>query len=66
VYRLEFDYLNVNEVMRVIKNENLQIKKQVFDNNCSMEIAIRRSKVNQLLDDFKKIAGVSLEFLGTA
>lgn len=66
IYRIEFNYLNVNEIMRIIKSENLQVEKQLFDNNCSMEIAIRKSKVNQAVNKLNKITGVSLQFLHTA
>src|SRR5690606_4510611 len=35
-YHIHFDYLQMNEVMRVIKEENLAIKVQNFNNDCEI------------------------------
>jgi len=37
---IEFDYLAMNEVMKVIKDEELKILAQNFDNQCSMTLEI--------------------------
>ena len=33
---LSFEYPLMNSVMRIIKDENLKIKKQEFDSNCKI------------------------------
>src|SRR5690606_8352200 len=48
IYRIDFDYLQMNNVMRIIKDEDLDILSQTFDNNCKMEITIRTSLVNRV------------------
>jgi uncharacterized YigZ family protein len=63
VYRLSFDYLNINEVMKVIKDENLLITHQKFDNTCSMEISIRKSQLNQVINQLNKVEGLVLNYL---
>src|ERR1700744_1904927 len=42
VYTISFDYLQMNDVMRIIKEDNLEILEQSFDNNCSITVAIRQ------------------------
>ena len=63
VYNLSFDYMNMNEVMKIIKDEHLSISNQKFDNNCSMEISVRKSQLNQELAKLEKIEGLKSEYL---
>ncbi|QDH79966.1 YigZ family protein [Echinicola soli] len=59
--RFRFDYLDMNDVMRLIKDYDLEIIKQDFDNTCSMTLRIREKlweEVTARLEDissFKKI-----------
>jgi uncharacterized YigZ family protein len=62
VYSLSFDYLQLNEVMKIIKEENLVPENQVFDLNCSMEISIRKSELNKVLGKLENIEGLKLVF----
>lgn len=63
IYEVKFTYINMNEIMKVIKNENLMVKKQEFDNHCLLEVAIRKSKVTQAIDKLNKISDTSLVYL---
>ncbi len=58
--RLQFDYPLVNEVMRVIKEENLKLNQQKFEMQINLELFIERSKAENMADKFRKIFGVSL------
>lgn len=58
VYTIEFDYLQMNDVMRIIKDDNLTILEQAFDNNCSIQVSIRKMQVNQTLLKLSKLNGV--------
>lgn len=57
-FRIEFGHPVMNEVMKVIKDENLKLFNQCFDLNCRFDIAIRQSQVNQVLARLEKIEGV--------
>lgn len=57
-FLIEFEHPVMNEVMRVIKDENLKISNQHFDLLCSFEIEIRKSKVNKVLGRLEKIEGL--------
>ena len=48
-YRITFDYLNMNDVMKMIKEEEITIHAQSFDSVCSIDIEIRKSKLNKVL-----------------
>jgi uncharacterized YigZ family protein len=55
IYTIGFEYLQMNDVMKIIKDDNLTIISQVFDNNCSIQVSIRKKQVNQTLAKFNKL-----------
>ncbi|WP_257668251.1 IMPACT family protein [Parapedobacter tibetensis] len=62
IYRVSFNYVQLNEVMRIVKTENLDILKQNFDNNCVLELQIRQTQVNSILDRLAKIESVEAAY----
>jgi len=62
IYSVEFEYLQMNEAMRIVKEDNLTVLSQNFDNNCSMQISIRKTQVNQTVSKFNKL-NVSLKYI---
>jgi uncharacterized YigZ family protein len=62
VYTIAFDYLQMNEVMRIIKDENLQVLEQQFDNNCSIKISIRKMQVEQVIAKLQKLTSVKIKY----
>lgn len=62
-YRLEFDYLQMNTVMRIVKDNDLSIQEQVFDNSCAVTVEIRKGVLNQVLGKLDKISGVTHTYL---
>lgn len=65
VYELSFEYLQMNDVMKVIKEENLIPVNQQFDLNCKMEIEIRKMSLNRILDKLNQIDQLKLKYLRT-
>lgn len=65
VYELQFDYLMMNDVMRIVKDEHLNILSQEFDTNCKLTIEVRKANLNQLMGKFDKIEGLKSVYLGT-
>jgi uncharacterized YigZ family protein len=65
IYRLSFEYVNMNAVMKIVKDENLQISNQTFGNDCLMEISIRKSQLDQILSKFEKIKGLKYAYILT-
>lgn len=65
IYILSFDYLQMNEVMKIIKEENLHPENQVFDLKCLMEISIRKSELNKILGKLESIESLKLDYSHT-
>ncbi|MBB2147828.1 IMPACT family protein [Pedobacter gandavensis] len=65
VYELTFDYLSMNDVMRLFKEEQLNILAQQFDNSCSIKFEVRKAQLNQVLGKIEKIDGIKLNYLNT-
>lgn len=61
IISIEFDYLLMNEVMRIVKEMSLQILDQSFDNMCAMKLAIRQSDAEKLKSKLENIIGVIIE-----
>ncbi len=59
--RVEFPYLAMNDVMRIVKEEQPGILAQEFDNLCTMTFAIRRSRAEGFANRLRKTEGVRLE-----
>ncbi len=64
VYRLQFEYPLMNDVMRVLKEYNLEQFNQKFEMDCTLDFSVRRSISTRICDAFIKIQGVTLTFLG--
>jgi uncharacterized YigZ family protein len=62
VYTIDFDYLQMNDVMKIIKEEGLTIIGQEFDNNCSIQVSIRKMQVNQTLLKLGKLIEVNAKY----
>jgi uncharacterized YigZ family protein len=60
-FSIEFSYLVMNDVMRIIKEEQPEIVKQEFELICRMELRIRRSLSEMLKNKLSKIENVVLE-----
>ncbi|WP_426588021.1 IMPACT family protein [Mucilaginibacter sp. R-33] len=62
VYTVSFNYLQMNDVMRIIKEENLIILDQLFDNDCSIQLSIRKTQVEQALFKLNKVSGALAKY----
>jgi len=64
IYTIQFDYQQMNDVMRIIKEDNLTLFDQQFDNTCMVKIGIRRMQVNQSIARFEKVSGAVIKLVG--
>ena len=55
--RVDFPYVAMNEIMRIVKEERPEMLSQSFDNLCTLELAIRESRAEQLIGKLKKAGG---------
>ena len=61
VIKIDFSYISMNGVMRVIKEMSPRIDEQVFDNLCTMTLRIRESEADMLIAKLEKVEGVTVE-----
>jgi uncharacterized YigZ family protein len=66
VYEINFDYLNMNDVMKIIKEEKLNVLSQNFDTKCRITFEVRKSTLNQVLNQLDKVDDLKAVYLGTA
>lgn len=65
VYEINFDYLNMNDVMKIIKEEKLNVLSQNFDTKCRITFEVRKSTLNQVLNQLDKVEDLKAVYLGT-
>lgn len=60
-YGLQFDYTQINEVMKIIRQTGSGIVKQDLQLFCAMEIGIQKSRLEETLNRLKELKGVELK-----
>lgn len=65
VYEIGFDYLVMNQVMRIVKEEDLLILKQQFDNDCMLQFEVRKAQLNTVLGKFENVDNLTIKYLLT-
>jgi uncharacterized YigZ family protein len=60
-YIVSFDYQQMNDIMKIIKEDNLTITEQQFDNNCMVKIVIRKMQVNRSINKLEKVEGAIIK-----
>ena len=61
--RVEFSYIAMNDIMRIVKDMQPRIVDQQFDNLCIMTLSIRESESEQLLGRLEKVEGATVEVM---
>ena len=60
-YRVQFDYTQMNEVMKVIKQFDCAVLKQETQLFCSVEMGVPKSRLEEVLFRMKELRGVEVE-----
>jgi uncharacterized YigZ family protein len=60
-FKINFDYKNMNKVMRIIKEKNIQIVHQKMELNCEIEIATRKKNTEEILAIFTALFEIEIE-----
>jgi len=60
-YRLKYSYKEMNDVMRIIKQENLNITDTQFAADCYLLFTVRKSEANKIEKIFKQFPGIIIE-----
>lgn len=62
VYELEFDYPLMNEVMRVLKEQDLEQISHDFSMSCKILFAVRRNSADSIKGIFSSIYGLKITY----
>lgn len=65
IYNVSFEFVQMNDVMKVVKEFSLKIRNQTYDNQCTMELEFRKTLTNQVIGKLEKIDGILVEYLMT-
>ncbi len=58
VFKITFEYKDMNKVQRIIKEKNLNIRTQKLELNCEYIIPVRKKNAQQIFDIFDHLYGV--------
>lgn len=61
-FTIHFQYPFISHVMRVLKEENISILEQSFDNECFINAKVRKSNAEKSIEKLKKIEMLTIEF----
>jgi uncharacterized YigZ family protein len=64
-YRLKFPYTAMNDVMKIVKDEELLQSEQAFELDCSMKIGFRLSSADHILKRLSGVRNLHTEFIET-
>jgi len=64
-FQIEYEYPLMGNVMRIIKDENLEQINTQFEISCKIEMRVRKNDYQRITDSFGKIHGVKLKHLRT-
>ena len=60
IIEVQYSFVAMNGVMKIVKDMSPKVLSQEFDNLCSMRLAIRQSRAEQLIDKLSKTEGVTV------
>ena len=58
---LDFPYVAMNDIMRIVKEEQPAVESQRFDNLSSIVLRIRASRAERLTERLRKVEGATIE-----
>jgi len=65
IYKITFGYLAMNDIMKLVKEENLGLMEQNFDTSCFITVGIRQTRTESVLGKIEKIDSALATFLKT-
>jgi uncharacterized YigZ family protein len=65
VYELHFPYSAMNDVMKILKDENLQQWEQDFQLDCKLKFSVRKNDADKVILKLRSFTDVKAEYLHT-
>lgn len=64
-YEISFPYQSMNDVMKIIKEEEINHSGLIYDQDCRMKVYLRSSASSRIIGRFSRITGFSNRFTGS-
>jgi len=64
-YELTFDYVDMNDVMRIMKEENLEQVDQDFQMTCKLTFSVRKQNADKVVKRFNDLRKLTVKYLHT-
>lgn len=61
-YTVHFPFEQLNEVMKLLKQQDCKISSQNFDNDCQIQFSVRKANSETCEEKLNKMSGLKLEF----
>jgi uncharacterized YigZ family protein len=65
-YKIDFEYINLNNVMHIVKENSVYIVSNEFGMKCDMQLAIRRNDSSKVLNKLSQIKNLTINYLYTS
>ncbi|WP_417871417.1 IMPACT family protein [Winogradskyella sp.] len=62
-FSLKFEYKNMSKVMRILKENQIDIINQTLELNCLLEISVRKGNASKVFEIFNQFYGVEIDEL---
>jgi len=62
-FSLKFEYKNMSKVMRILKENQIDIINQTLELNCLLEISVRKGNASKVFEIFNQFYGVKIDEL---
>ena len=63
LYDLQFSYVQMNDVMRIVKEMELPVREQTFEMECKMVLEVRTILTERFISRAEKVEGLSVKLL---
>lgn len=64
-YQITFGYPQMNQVMKIVKDYDLETYDQLFEMTCSLSIRVKLSQADLMVTKLMTIEGLNTKYLGT-
>ncbi len=62
-YSISFNYINMNKVMRVIKEKKIEITSQKMESSCEIEITTRKKNAESIFNIFNSMYEINIKII---
>ncbi|MEI6695944.1 MAG: YigZ family protein [Bacteroidota bacterium] len=63
IYEISFNYLQMKDVMKLLKDENLHQFNQEFETICKLQFSVRKNNSSRIFESFMKIENLNINFV---